>query len=233
MLQTKEIAENTVLDIDTEKRTVKAVWANIGNVDLDNDVIEFGAFTKTIAERGPSGKNMIWSLIDHKTSIMATIGKPQELYVQGTQLIAITKIVDTEAGEAAICLYNEGLINQHSIGYGVPKGKSEIKNGVRYIKEIMLYEGSAVLWGVNPETPTLGLFKGFNMDNENDPIKRLDMLNVLLKKGKLTDDTLSLIEIEIKAIQTQIISTIAVVDTPLPQVKESIVDAIKLFNALN
>jgi HK97 family phage prohead protease len=233
MLQTKEISENTVLDVDTEKRTVKAVWANIGNIDLDNDVIEFGAFTKTIAERGPSGKNMIWSLIDHKTSIMATIGKPQELYVQGTQLIAITKIVDTEAGEAAICLYNESLINQHSIGYGVPKGKSEIKNGVRYIKEVMLYEGSAVLWGVNPETPTLGLFKGFNMDNENDPIKRLDMLNVLLKKGKLTDDTLSLIEIEIKAIQTQIISTKAAENAPLPQAKNSIVDAIKLFNALN
>ncbi len=232
MLQIKDISANTVLDVDTEKRTVKAVWSSMGNVDLDNDVIELGAFSKTIAERGPSGKNMIWSLIDHKTSIMATIGKPQELYVEGSQLIAITKLVDTEAGEAAICLYNEGLINQHSIGFSIPKGKSETKNGIRYIKEVMLYEGSAVLWGANPETPTIGLFKGFNMDSENDPVKRLDMLNVLIKKGKLTDDTLSLIEIEIKAIQLQIESTKAA-QAPLPQNVDSIVDAIKLFNALN
>lgn len=233
MLQTKDIQANTVLDVDTENKTVKAVWANIGNVDLDNDVIEAGAFTKTIAERGPNGKNLIWSLIDHNASINSAIGKPQELYVEGTQLIAITKMVETEAGEAAICLYNEGLINQHSIGFSIPKGKSETRNGVRYIKEVMLYEGSAVLWGANPETPTIGLFKGFNVDNENDPIKRLDMLNVLLKKGKLNDETLSLIEIEIKAIQSKIQSTIAVQKTQMPQNVESVVDAIKLFNALN
>jgi len=33
-----------VMDVDTEQRRVKAVWARTGNVDLDNDIIVPEAF---------------------------------------------------------------------------------------------------------------------------------------------------------------------------------------------
>lgn len=232
MMAFKNILADEVLDVDTEKKTVKAVWANIGNLDLDNDIINMGAFTKTINERGPNGKNLIWSLIDHDASLKSAIGKPSELYIEGTKLIAITKLVDNEVGEDVLALYNEGLINQHSIGFSIPKGRSEIKDNARYINEVMLYEGSAVLWGANPETPTLGMFKNFAKPTPENASERLEKLCKLLKHGKLTDETFSLIEIEIKQIQSDI-ATYAAPEAPKPTNEKDLFDAIELFKFLN
>ena len=229
MMVFKNIADNTVLDVDSEKKTVKAVWSTIGNIDLDGDVITAGAFTKTIAERGPQGKNLIWSLIDHDASIKSTIGKPSELYVENNQLIAITKLVETEAGEDALALYQEGLINQHSIGFAIPQGKSKVEGNVRYINEVMLYEGSAVLWGANPETPTLGMFKGFNKPAEKVS-ERLSKLLSIMKHGRLTDETFSLIEIEIKQLQSILA---AKEEAQEPPTNTALMDGIKLFNFIN
>ncbi len=59
-------------------------------------------FTKTIKERGPKGKNMIWSLVDHKADMAHTLGKPKELYIEGDMLVAVTDLIETECGEDAI-----------------------------------------------------------------------------------------------------------------------------------
>jgi len=188
-----------VLDIDGATRTVKAVWSKMGNIDLDNDIIDFGAFTKTISERGPMGKNMIWSLGDHSANLKNVLGKPSELYVDGDNLIAVTKIVDTSFGIDVSKMYEAGLINQHSIGFStIIKEKGE--NGTRTIKEVKLFEGSAVLWGANPETPTLGV-KSLTPVTVVD---RLEKLKYALKHGTYTDETFSLLEIEINFIQKQI-----------------------------
>lgn len=232
MFLTKSIEGQQILDVDTEKKTVKVVWAAMNNVDLDNDVITPGAFTKTINESGPKGKQLIWSLIDHNASLKYAIGKPSELYEENNQLIAITKIVDTELGEDIICLYNEGLINQHSIGFSIPKDRSKIKDGVRYINEVKLYEGSAVLWGANPETPTLGVFKGLKPPDSESNSDKLEKICSLLRKGNLTDETCQLLEIQLKQLQ-QDISTAAAANAPLPVKNRDVVDAIKLFNILN
>ena len=119
-----------VMDVDTEQRRVKAVWARTGNVDLDNDIIVPEAFTKTLKERGPKGKNLIWSLVDHCAEMEAVIGKPEQLYVEGDMLIAITPIVMTETGEDVLKMYDAGLINQHSIGF-TTINSSVGKDGVR------------------------------------------------------------------------------------------------------
>jgi len=220
---------DSVMDVDTEKRTVKAVWSRLGNVDLDNDIMAAGCFNKTIAERGPKGKNQIWSLIDHKASLKNALGKPMELYVEGDMLIAVTKIVDTEIGEDIIKLYNEGVINEHSVGFRTIKSTVDDNTGIRTISEVMLYEGSAVLWGANPETPTLGM----KAEHKNDPetlVKRLDKLQAAFKNGLFTDETFSLMEIEIKQIQAQIL---ALSTPPAPVAVEPLantsaeVDAIK------
>ena len=145
-----------VMDVDTETRRVKAVWARTGNIDLDNDIIVPEAFTKTLKERGPAGKNLIWSLVDHCAEMEAVIGKPEQLYIEGDMLIAITPIVETETGEDMIKMYDAGLINQHSIGFSTINSSVD-KNGIRTISELKLYEGSAVLWAANPETPTISV----------------------------------------------------------------------------
>lgn len=220
---------DSVMDVDTERKTVKAVWSRMGNVDLDNDIMAAGCFNKTIAERGPKGKNQIWSLIDHKASLKNALGKPMELYVEGDMLIAVTKIVDTEIGEDIIKLYNEGVINEHSVGFRTIKSTMDESSGVRTISEVLLYEGSAVLWGANPETPTLGM-KSEHKDTPELLVKRLDKLQAAFKHGTFTDETFSLMEIEIKQIQAQILalSTQPVAQTVEPLVDRSAeVDAIK------
>jgi HK97 family phage prohead protease len=232
-----------ILDIEPESRTVKACWSRIGNVDLDNDIIVAEAFTKTIKERGPKGKNMIWSLVDHKADMAHTLGKPKELYIEGDMLVAVTDLIETECGEDAIKLYEAGLINQHSIGFSTLKSDVNQKTGVRTITELKLYEGSAVLWGANPETPTLG-FKGeFKETKENLSI-RLENLIKAFRGGTFTDDTFALMEIQIKQIQAELLSleiteTItqpaeAVEPTLVVEEKnnEEVLKAIKQFNNL-
>lgn len=218
-----------ILDVDVENKTVKAVWARFGNVDLDGDIIVPEAVTKTIKERGPKGKNLIWSLVDHCADMDHVIGKPSELYVDGDMLIAVTKIVETEKGEDMIKMYNEGLVNQHSIGFSTIKSDwQDQKQTVRIIKELKLYEGSAVLWGANPETPTLEVTKGNSTDKEKLNKRLISLLNAF-KSGTYTDETFSLIEIEIKNIQ----NAIDLLTTPpakaVEPVSESVLKAMTQF----
>ncbi len=188
---TLKSADGTIIDIAPETRTVKACWSRIGNLDLDNDIIIASAFTKTIAERGPLGKNMVWSLVDHRADMAHTLGKPKELYIEGDMLIAVTDLVETECGEDAIKLYEAGLINQHSIGFSTIKSEYDSQSGVRTITELKLYEGSAVLWGANPETPTLG-FKGEYKNTKETLSLRLENLIKAFRGGTFTDDTFAL-----------------------------------------
>jgi HK97 family phage prohead protease len=234
----------SIMDVDSEQRRVKAVWARCGNIDLDNDIIVPEAFTKTINERGPGGKNLVWSLVDHCADMNNVIGKPEQLYVEGDMLIAITPIVETEKGEDIIKMYEAGLINQHSIGFSTIKSNVD-KEGIRTITELKLYEGSAVLWGANPETPTLG-FKGEMeaKDKREELSNRLDKLVKAFKNGRFTDDTFSLIEIEIKRIQSELfeIEVIKEITQPEQSVEpvveektednEQVLKAIKQFNNL-
>jgi hypothetical protein len=76
------------LDVDNASRRVKVVISEMGSKDLDNDIIESGAYDKTIAERGPQGKNIIHHLIDHNPSYgSGYLSTFSELYVSGNQLI--------------------------------------------------------------------------------------------------------------------------------------------------
>ena len=227
-VQLKDI-NDSIMDVSTKTRTVKAVWSRMNNIDLDNDIIVPEAFTKTLTERGPKAKNMIWSLVDHKADMNHVIGKPSELYVDGDKLVAVTQIVKTQAGEDLIKLYDAGLINQHSIGFSTIK-QSESKSGVRTISELKLYEGSAVLWGANPETPTLG----FKSENKESLSLRLDNLLKAITKGNYSDSTYELMESEIKRIQQSLL-TITQPDTSVEPktIKEAeMLKAIKEFNKL-
>lgn len=244
LVEKQDVGYN-IMDVDSEQRRVKAVWARCGNIDLDNDIIVPEAFTKTITERGPKGKNLVWSLVDHCADMNNVIGKPEQLYVENDMLIAITPIVETEKGEDIIKMYEAGLINQHSIGFSTIKSNVN-KEGIRTITELKLYEGSAVLWGANPETPTLG-FKGEMeaKDKKQELSNRLEKLIKAFKGGRFTDETFSLIEIEIKRIQSELMEIEIVkeitqpaeaveptIEVEEPKTNVEIEKAIKEFNKL-
>ena len=234
--QSKDIS-NGIMDVDTSTRRVKAVWSRMNNIDLDSDIIVPEAFTKTLAERGPSGKNLVWSLVDHQADMNNVIGKPESLYVDGDMLVAITPIVGTEKGTDMLKMYEAGLINQHSIGFSTMKSDwQDSSQKVRVIKELKLYEGSAVLWGANPETPTLSV----KSQSKEDLNNRLEKLLKAFRGGKFTDETFALMEIQIKKIQADLLEleiTQSVEPTIEPKQQEKnndaeVIKAIQEFNKL-
>ena len=205
-MQYKDISAST-LDVDTTGRKVKIVISEMGSLDLDNDVIAPGAYDKTIAERGPKGKNLIVHLRDHNPSISeGLIGKFSELYVEGKRLIGIDDIPETIVGNDTLKMYQAGLINQHSIGFTTIKSE-DIKGkddspSYRLITQVKAYEGSAVLWGANMNTPMLGIMKS---EDKADIMKKIsDQVKLIAKEirhGKYTDQNFSLLEIYSKQLE--------------------------------
>ena len=92
MIQFKTISDS-VLDVDDKTRVVKVAISEVGVKDLDGDVVDPGAFAKTIMERGPQGSKLIWHLTDHNPSLKNAIGKPSEISMQGTKLVFTTGVM--------------------------------------------------------------------------------------------------------------------------------------------
>jgi selenocysteine-specific translation elongation factor len=134
-------------------------------------------------------------------------------------------------------MYEAGLINQHSIGFSTIKQDwQNDKKEVRIIKELKLYEGSAVLWGANPETPTLSV----KSQSKEDLNNRLEKLLKAFRNGNFTNDTFALMEIQIKKIQADLLELEIIQSAPSaiePKQQEKnneaeIIKAIQEFNKL-
>lgn len=153
---------STVTDVDDKTRRVKVAISEVGLKDLDNEVINENAYTKTLSERGPQGANLIWHLVDHNPRMTSALGKFSEIYMEGKMLMGISTLPETTLGNDMLVLYKRGDINQHSIGFSVVKSETMNKgkdDQYKMIHEVKLYEGSAVLWGANPNTPTISVGK--------------------------------------------------------------------------
>lgn len=188
------------LDIDTAKRIVKIAVAETESIDSDKDLIVPTAFNRTIKAKGPAGSNEIWHLLDHDKTFFSALSKPKEIFMEGKYLAFVSPYRDTFAWrEVAWPLYEAGDVTQHSIGFATVNAQK--KSNYRELIEIALYEGSAVLWGANSNTPTLGITKSINKQElALKATDRLDFICKQLKSGKYTEDD-SLLFIELKQIQ--------------------------------
>jgi HK97 family phage prohead protease len=199
-------SEGEITNVDIPKRMVSGYASKFGNIDLHNDMMMPGAFTKTIKERGPQAKNEIWFLHNHDSSL--PLGKPSVLKEDNYGLYFEASIVDTQIGTDNLKLYEAGLINQHSIGFSTIKeskveGKSA-KDSYYQIQEVKLYEFSSVLWGANPDTPFMGM-KSLDAKGLQE---RFDKLYKQLKSGNLMDETYELLEIEYNFIKSELFKLI-------------------------
>jgi HK97 family phage prohead protease len=237
-IKNTELGVDSVKDVDKSSRRVKVVISKMGNLDHDNDVIDKNAYNKTIKERGPAGVNLIWHLTDHTASLKSAIAKFSELYVEKDDLVGVSNIPGTSWGNDMLELYTTGNINQHSVGFKTVK--AEDAKSHRIIKEIFLYEGSAVLWGANDQTPTLSVGKSLNKDDAAKEyfatLKEVNNLAKLFKDGHLTDDTFELVEIRLtqatdKLKQLYDLHTLPGSDIPVePKQGEGLLSVIKTFN---
>jgi HK97 family phage prohead protease len=111
------------------------------NVDLGGDLIEPGAFTKTISERGGVVPLLWQHKADTPIGTLTLVDGPNALKVKG-QLV-----MDLEDAKRAYILIKARVIKGLSIGFDTIK--DSVSNGVRTLKEIRLWEGSIVTFPMN------------------------------------------------------------------------------------
>jgi len=180
-------------DSDMKQGIVSGYFAVFGNKDLDGDVIEAGAFSKTVMERGPQGKQLIKYLLDHdKNKVVAKI---TNLYEDNKGLRYEAKIGSHAAGQDFQKMIESELINQHSFGFRTIKEQFDQEAKANLIKEVMMYEGSAVQFlGANPETTFIDL------KSESDAFEYLSRLEKFVKTSDATDETLEKLENQLKSL---------------------------------
>jgi HK97 family phage prohead protease len=180
-------------DADTKQGIVSGYFAMFGNKDMDGDIIERGAFSKTIQERGPSGKALIKYLLDHdKHKVVAKITSLQEdekgLYYEA-------KIGTHALGQDFMKMIESELINQHSFAFKTIKEEYDQQAKANRLKELMMYEGSAIQFlGANPDTNIIDL------KSNKELIAMLDKLEKFVKTSDATDETLIILSEKIKSL---------------------------------
>lgn len=130
---------------DTEKRTFEGYASVFGNVDAYGEVVDHGAFTKTVAERLP--KRLIKILWQH----FDPLGMPQSMHEDSHGLYVVGKVSKTQLGDEALTLMQDGVVDRMSIGYSVIKEEFDHEAKTTHLKELKLYEFSPVTFPANEE----------------------------------------------------------------------------------
>jgi hypothetical protein len=183
-----------VKDIDVKNRIVTGYLSSFGNKDYHDDIIEKGAFKKSIAERKEKIRFLAhhnWQMPLSKFAVLQEDAKG--LYFESEPLVETSYAVDL------MKLYDAGVINEHSIGYSVVKDNYDAKSDTRHLTELKLYEGSAVTLGANSETP----FTGFKCANVKDANEKAKNILRVLHKGDVTDEMMITLEIALKQLMQE------------------------------
>jgi HK97 family phage prohead protease len=95
-------------------------------------------------------------LWQHKPDV--PIGKPIAMREEAGGLWTKSRISKTTAGNDAIELLRDGVVDKLSVGFSIPGGKSQIdKQGIRRIYEGKLFEYSPVTWPANDQAVITGV----------------------------------------------------------------------------
>ena len=136
-------------DEDKNYGTFEGYGSVFGNKDLGNDVIEAGAFAKSLKRRKPQNVKLLYQ---HKSDM--PIGVFDEIKEDEHGLVVKGRLaLKTQAGAEAYELLKMGALDGLSIGFRVnPKEVSYEKRGnKRIIKEVDLMEVSLVTFPMNPQ----------------------------------------------------------------------------------
>lgn len=200
--------------MDAGKREVAIYLSKFGVIDSDGDMIQKGAFVKSILERGPQADSnrKIAFLRSHDWE--KPIGKFLSLQEDDFGLFAVAELGHSSYANDAWNDYMDGIIREHSIGFQYISDKMRFiedatapQGGFWNISELKLYEGSAVLFGSNEFTPTVDVMKSEDRKNYFENVSNeIDLLIKALANGKGTDDRLYNIEMKLKFLNGQLLT---------------------------
>lgn len=181
-------------DVDAKKGIVSGYFSAFNSKDSDGDIILPGAYKKTISERGPGGKGLIKWLLDHNREKL--LGKLTELKEDDYGLAYTGQVGRHTLAKDFLLMVEDGLINQHSVGFYPVKEKYDQDARVNYISEIKLLEGSSLQFlGANENTPTTSLKK------LEDALELCSKLDKFIRSSNASDETLEKLSIELTSLQ--------------------------------
>ena len=131
----------------TDEGTFSGLASTYGNTDLQGDIIQPGAYTRTLASQPASGLPLLWghdALQPLGTAIMTD--SKMGLVVNGKLLLA-----DPNAARALLHM-KSGAIRGLSIGFDIPDPASVAYDdmGRRILSQLRLFEVSIVACPANP-----------------------------------------------------------------------------------
>ena len=136
------------IKMGAEEGVIIGLASTFGNVDLDGDVIERGAFTKSLG-RITSGERTMAMLDHHRMD--RPIGKWTDYRETERGLEVTGKLtMGVERARELYALAKDGALGGMSIGFRTVKDRYDRDKGARVIEEVDLLEVSLVSIPANP-----------------------------------------------------------------------------------
>lgn len=171
-IESKEGRKFEVKNMPVEIKEIKedGTFSGYGSVfgvqDSYNDIVEKGAFKKTLNER--TNVKLLWQHDSREP-----IGVFTKMYEDDHGLVVEGKIaMDVQRGKEAYTLIKMGAVDGLSIGYSTITAKYDKKTNIRFLKELKLYEVSVVTFPAN-EAATVTSVKSDEQTLINNFIKSL------------------------------------------------------------
>jgi len=193
-------------DLDLSSREVAMYVSSFDTIDSDGDMIVKGAFTKSLAERGPqSGSNRQIAFLRHH-DWQKQIGLPMTMEEDNNGLFVVAKLGNSTDGKDALEDYKDGIIREHSIGFKYISDKIEFiedksldAGGFFKVSELALWEFSAVTFGANQYTGVIDVAKGHERrDLAIELNKEIQVITKSIFNGKGTDERQYNLEMRLK-----------------------------------
>ena len=134
-----------------------ALVSVFGNVDREGDVVERGAFSRSLTERGlpPVFYSHHWEQLP--------VGMTEKAEETDDGLVIEAQLfMDVPAGRHMHAALSAGALKEFSFAYEVVEAAEETRDGqtVRLLKDLELFEVGPTLVGMNPATALLDVRSG-------------------------------------------------------------------------
>lgn len=165
----------------TSKGVIEGHAAVFGNKDSYGDIIQPGAFARTLA----NDRGRVKVLWQHDPT--EPIGKPLEMREDDRGLHVTARIAPTRRGQDALVLFDAEIIEELSIGYDAIVEEFDNDKGARLLREIRLWEFSPVTWAANELARITSVKQASDLDMVLDRLERIQWAKGRLESPRLRE----------------------------------------------